>query len=278
MSARLRRLHASKIKWMFYWEKTSIKVAGTTDTPITSLWSCRLLSQCIHQVVSYQTKTSAPISKFNDSSFQEPLLIPMIHFETYYHSSYDIFLLQSTSGHFLSCCLLSFICLLDIGKDLLTLRSPWVPRCRGPVLALFFHTHFILSIFPPNTVALQSSPRSQGQILQIHSFTRDPLCSLEAIGQASLLPIFAIFCLLLLSGGGFFWFVCVFFFFSPNTFPDNSCCSQDILENIHCVQIPNCKWILPECCIMVHGWLPNHWLAVMLEAPWHIFMAKVNYC
>lgn len=172
----------------------------------------------------------------------------------------------------------SVICLLDIGKDLLTLRSPWVPRCRGPVLALFFHTHFILSIFPPNTVALQSSPRSQGQILQIHSFTRDPLCSLEAIGQASLLPIFAIFCLLLLSGGGFFWFVCVLFFFSPNTFPDNSCCSQDILENIHCVQIPNCKWILPECCIMVHGWLPNHWLAVMLEAPWHIFMAKVNYC
>lgn len=128
------------------------------------------------------------------------------------HSSYDIFLLQITSGHFLSCCLLSFICLLDIGKHLLTLRSPWVPRCRGPVLALFFHTHFILSIFPPNTVALQSSPRSQGQILQIHSFTRDPLCSLEAMGQASLLPIFAIFCLLLLSGGVLVLFVFFFFF------------------------------------------------------------------
>lgn len=222
--------------------------------------------QQVGQLLSLLFRPLSPLCWDVPQPSTKPIFsLPVYYHEPMIHSSYDIFLLKITSIHFLSCSLLSLLCLLDIGKHLLTLRSPWIPQCRGLVLALFFHTHFILSILPPNTVALQSSTRSQGHIFQSHSFIRHPLCSLEAMGQASLLPI---------SAFAIRWCFVLFF---PNTFPDNSCYFQDILENMHCVQIPNCKWISPECHIMAHGWLPNHWLAVMLQAPWHIFLAKVHY-
>lgn len=80
MSARLRRLHASKIKWMFYWEKNIYKRS----------WDYRYT---YHFTMVMQTAVSVhPPSCFLPNQdfcshlqvqWQEPLLIPMIHFETY---------------------------------------------------------------------------------------------------------------------------------------------------------------------------------------------------
>lgn len=170
-------------------------------------------------------------------------------------------LLLLASGHSLSYCLLLLICLLDIDKYLVTSRSPWGLQCGVLVLSLFFHTHFlILSIISPNTVALWSLLEAKDRVSKLTHGSAILSVLWSLLGRHH----FCLFCLCCQVG------------FFPNTLPDNSCCFKGILENMHCVQIPDCKQILPEFYIMT-GSFPKHWLAGMPEAPRHIFMTEVHY-
>lgn len=125
--------------------------------------------------------------------------------------------------------------LLDIDKYPVTSRSPWDHQCRGLVLSLFFHTHFfVLSIVSPHTTTTTNFAGSKGQILQTNPWISNPLCSPQFIGLASLLPSLS-----LLPDG-------VSFQTPFLTIPVVS----KVSWAIYSVQIPNCKQILPEFCVM----------------------------